>query len=574
MQNTIPSNRYDGNFIKQPDISNSNTFSKNFNNYDDNFIDNKQVKIENLENIYGLQKKVSNPNNNIVNNNFNNINPYAKPSSYSNYMSIDVSVCQHCNSPDITYLDCLHEICFSCLNRVVTEDLYNSKCLKCSSTIGINYIKEAIGIDRYQEIETIFLSKQFAGNQIIICPNTKCNEKVIFEKGNIDYNLKDNDGKKLSPQLCQEYSNQRCRCPSCKLEFCVSCNSSPYHIGKNCSDFKSYQSAKKCKYCEVEIKDNNRGLSANVCKSEDCTTRYKTSCTKKLKCGHDCFGHKSESSCSSCLNPECKDFNDKYNQNSEEYCSICYTESLGSAPVVKTKCGHYYHHHCIISKLKKKFVGPKITFGYAECSQCKNWLEFPNNPDLQILAKESYDLYNTIDKMLLERMKFEGLDKDPRLSNPNDVFYNKPKDFGMKSIAYYLCFKCNKPYFAGLRNCLQEDNGRDHDPTQLICGGCGALDGVSGISDCKKHGKEFITYKCRFCCEISSWFCWGTTHFCEPCHSRQCKGDYLTKYGKDKLPKCPGKNDCKLKIDHPQNGEEFALGCTLCSNEKANIKNF
>jgi E3 ubiquitin-protein ligase MYCBP2 len=66
----------------------------------------------------------------------------------------------------------------------------------------------------------------------------------------------------------------------------------------------------------------------------------------------------------------------------------------------------------------------------------------------------------------------------------------------------------------------------------------------------------------------------GTTHFCDDCHTRQCKHDYVSKLPKDKLPKCPGPRECKLKIDHGGNGEEFSLGCTFCQNQKVNLKDF
>lgn len=23
---------------------------------------------------------------------------------------------------------------------------------------------------------------------------------------------------------------------------------------------------------------------------------------------------------------------------------------------------------------------------------------------------------------------------------------------------------------------------------------------------------------CRYCCSVASWYCWGTTHMCDPCH--------------------------------------------------------
>jgi E3 ubiquitin-protein ligase MYCBP2 len=115
---------------------------------------------------------------------------------------------------------------------------------------------------------------------------------------------------------------------------------------------------------------------------------------------------------------------------------------------------------------------------------------------------------------------------------------------------------------------------REYDIKDLICGAHVNNYGVAGITDCKTHGKEFIEYKCKFCCNIASWFCWGNTHFCEDCHARQCKGDYVSKLAKKDLPKCTGKNNCPLKLDHPENGDEFALGCSLCRNEVANMKSF
>ncbi len=38
------------------------------------------------------------------------------------------------------------------------------------------------------------------------------------------------------------------------------------------------------------------------------------------------------------------------------------------------------------------------------------------------------------------------------------------------------------------------------------------------------------------------------------------------------LKQCKGKEDCPLKIDHPANGKEFALGCSLCRELKINLK--
>lgn len=66
---------------------------------------------------------------------------------------------------------------------------------------------------------------------------------------------------------------------------------------------------------------------------------------------------------------------------------------------------------------------------------------------------------------------------------------------------------------------------RDFDPKDLVCPDCSNKNAIG----CPKHGKDFLAYKCKFCCNYASWFCWGNTHFCEPCHEKQCKGEYVSK---------------------------------------------
>ncbi len=92
--------------------------------------------------------------------------------------------------------------------------------------------------------------------------------------------------------------------------------------------------------------------------------------------------------------------------------------------------------------------------------------------------------------------------------------------------------------------------------------------------DCPKHGTEFLEWKCRFCCSVAVWYCFGTTHFCDKCH--QIPGE-MTGKSKEDLPKCPaapqgkpltGATECPLKLRHPPAGEEFALGCGQCRNAR------
>lgn len=57
-------------------------------------------------------------------------------------------------------------------------------------------------------------------------------------------------------------------------------------------------------------------------------------------------------------------------------------------------------------------------------------------------------------------------------------------------------------------------------PQELQCANCASVDSKS----CRVHKKDFIDFKCRFCCNIATFKCWGTTSFCTPCHEMQEKG--------------------------------------------------
>lgn len=86
---------------------------------------------------------------------------------------------------------------------------------------------------------------------------------------------------------------------------------------------------------------------------------------------------------------------------------------------------------------------------------------------------------------------------------------------------------------------------------------CLSLGKGAGVTNCKIHGYENIEFKCKYCCSVALWHCWGTTHFCEPCHNT-CSYEHMP---------CKGPEECPLMGCHPPPGEEFALGCTLCKLE-------
>jgi hypothetical protein len=49
----------------------------------------------------------------------------------------------------------------------------------------------------------------------------KYKEQILFEKGHVDYNVSYDKNHKLTPEGATNCSNDRCRCPRCKIDFCV-----------------------------------------------------------------------------------------------------------------------------------------------------------------------------------------------------------------------------------------------------------------------------------------------------------------------------------------------------------------
>ncbi|MCQ2818859.1 MAG: hypothetical protein MJ252_16460 [archaeon] len=504
-------------------------------------------------------------------------NPFMQNPSQPN-MDPDIPVCQICSSPDINYLECVHTICGNCFLQYAQQDFYNMKCKVCHQLIGNEYKKMVLGEDQYNAIIKAFDDKSSSlfSEGLINCPG--CNMQFLFEKGNhVDYKVRDDKNQVMSREACEDYAHNRARCPGCQAIFCAICKQNPYHLGFTCDQYKRRQVALKCRFCDTEITRANQGPDADVCNGQECLQKFSVACKKTLPCGHHCPGTINDA-CPPCIDQDCPSYQNYFDQNKDAYCGICYVEGLGASPIVTLSCNHFVHFICIKQRLEKKWVGPKITFNHCLCPSCNNWYDC-SNPIINALVNQNKALYKDICEKAEKRLKFEGLDKDPKLTNPSSPWYGKNLEYALKRLSYYMCYKCQQPYFAGRRECGDGPNAgdnnpnRQYDPKDCICGKCCDLSGIAGKTNCEKHGKDFIEYKCRFCCKIASWFCWGTTHFCEDCHQRQCKGDYISKYSLDRLPKC-NPATCEVGGKHPPNGNEYALGCSICRNYGENAKDF
>ncbi|KAM8976197.1 E3 ubiquitin-protein ligase MYCBP2 isoform 3-T3 [Pelodytes ibericus] len=323
-------------------------------------------------------------------------------------------------------------------------------------------------------------------------------------------------------------------------------------------------SSETCRFCGSR---NGTELSAvgSVCSDADCQEYAKSACSKTHSCGHPCGGVKNEDHCLPCLHG-CDKNATTLKQDADDMCMICFTEALSAAPAIQLECSHVFHLQCCRRVLENRWLGPRITFGFMSCPICKNKI---NHTVLKDLLDPIKELYEDVRRKALMRLEYEGLHKSDAITTPGVRFYNDPASYAMNRYAYYVCYKCKKAYFGGEARCDAEaGQGDDYDPRELICGACSD---VSRAQMCPKHGTDFLEYKCRYCCSVAVFFCFGTTHFCNACHDDFQR---MTSISKEELPHCPagpkGKQiegtECPLHVVHPPTGEEFALGCGVCRN--------
>ena len=303
-------------------------------------------------------------------------------------------------------------------------------------------------------------------------------------------------------------------------------------------------------YCVVALAN---GLQ-NVCDSTSCAQLAKLTCCKIHPCGHPCGGCVDETLCLPCLHG-CDDSLPHF-CDADDFCQICWTDSLRAAPAIRLDCGHVVHYACVREMVERRWNGPAISFSpWSQCPSCKVELSHPLLEDLMEPARL---LRREVERLATMRLEFEKKVEDPAITEKGGQFYQNPTAFALNKYNYYICFKCSRPYFGGERACERAAGG-DFDPSELVCAGCSAgawcfidesqshclatcsfvlilattglvISGAGG-DVCPKHGTDYLEHKCRYCCSVACWFCFGTTHFCDPCHDRAGAYPHLTLHG-------------------------------------------
>lgn len=447
--------------------------------------------------------------------------------------------------------------------------------------------------------EDALLQASLLRDGFIRCPNVSCG--ALVER--LQCGVVGSEDQRVSrrPGMCSKNASDyrekyRYRCSRCTKDFCGVCLCTPYHEGYTCSEAKK----PSCQFCHGKLVnsqllddmstkamkrmveehgiDTSRfldksellkacSLTFSVCNRDECRSKLSSFCNKELSCGHRCCGVRGETDCPPCIEPACSS-----SSLATQDCPICW-DNLQMGPCIQILCGHVFHLECIRDRIKRGFPGPQISFNFMNCPLCGD-SEQHHNGGMQIATVRPalehallhneimpiLDLKSKVVKLVKARIKLRHCMKTTEELQPGGKFEGRPVDFALSKYIYFQCHKCGSPYFGGDRVCENAHaNNRGYNPEELVCGSCAAIE--SG-NNCPKHGTSAIEWKCKFCCSIASWFCWGTTHMCDSCHAKCVTGTPMQKV-------CTCVRECPLHVRHPPPGQEFCLGCALCRYKDA-----
>lgn len=128
---------------------------------------------------------------------------------------------------------CCHIICKICFKKLVKKEYitkHKVDCPECNQQINDYEIKALLGAELLEKLQNDAMHHIVEEDKSLVsCP---CGNAIEVEEGKVDYNQKDDNGKKLTRKAAEHMSKFRVRCTACKNNFCTSCNAQPYHIGQ------------------------------------------------------------------------------------------------------------------------------------------------------------------------------------------------------------------------------------------------------------------------------------------------------------------------------------------------------
>lgn len=484
---------------------------------------------------------------------------------------------------------CGHSLCKGCVAAHVAAAVAQLRCTRlrcpcegCGAALDASFVHNSTSEELNQQYldacfsEFLALEARADDNHLLTCPNKEphcgCpmewlqpSEEEVKKYGENKITRKAEDGTPLSRVAWVHFNINRIRCPQCSTDFCASCMAQPYHLGVTCEQLKEYAASKQCRFCgcRVTLGVNLAPLCGHealmaCCDDEECMEKRDSACYEVHACGHPCGGVRDEEHCLPCLQPECLE-GASGQPNVHDFCSICWISDLGSEPCIKLACRHIVHARCAKRVLQTKWNTLYINFEFWNCPTCKAPLEHPHLEETLSPLKALQQRVVEIGRKVVEE---EAVTEDLRSLNDKDSkYYRNVAKLVLEKLTFFQCDRCEEPFYGGRMDCIERNalEAEEGNSAERLCTTCEAKSML--VCSTPSH-RSFWVYKCRYCCSRAKFFCFGDTHFCEPCH-----GNVGALRAMEEYPQCSGPKECPLGLEHAPNGEEYVIGCELCLEE-------
>lgn len=201
-------------------------------------------------------------------------------------------------------------------------------------------------------------------------------------------------------------------------------------------------------------------------------------------------------------------------------CAIC-LNALDSEETITLACGHRWHLECLREQIEraKPSHSTRLVFAGCRCAKC---FDICDHPALDSLTKRKTDeLRERVDALILEQLR---ADLPEKLANsiPSSSSMARLLDEGRRTYAFYLCGSCDEPYFGGTIECADDHGGAGELNTseERLCQSCSPKAQVVCRQNNNIAHRPFLIWKCRYCCNPSTFLCYGGIHLCGGCHDR------------------------------------------------------
>lgn len=201
-------------------------------------------------------------------------------------------------------------------------------------------------------------------------------------------------------------------------------------------------------------------------------------------------------------------------------CAICLNALDNTKKTITLSCGHRWHLGCLKEQLEhsQPSRSKRLIFSGCRCAKCS---AFCGHPELENLTRRTDALREKVDGLVAEQLKADAPDAW-RDAMDDAVAKAKLIDEGRRSYAFYLCGGCDEPYFGGTIECADEAGGELTTSEDKLCQSCSPKLSQVICQHIYEH-RPFHVWKCRYCCNPSSFVCYGNVHFCDSCHDKNSK---------------------------------------------------